>query len=352
VHFISAVSARTLRAKFSHPSRRNLLQGLCRILVAFAGLLTPALAHARPSAADCLPRGCGYGLSLELGERFATRKDFTHPVFLFQHPVDEVRAHELELELELWFELLFGLGLEFRLPLVTRSVAVRYAPVLISLEQRTPATWRQISATGLADPSVLLDYRLFERTWFEASAALGVRIPEDDNPKSGLVPERMPLGTGQRAWFFEAELAARLEPVSFELAYQLAYHPGDAASYLVRQIGSNQIASGVLGDYWSHELALEVGIAKRSRIWFSLTPSLKVEENPLIVQEGREFAFLTERTRVELGVRARFGVRLSPAQELEAFAESPLTHAWQRDPFFPIVLPARGFGLAFRVWGP
>jgi hypothetical protein len=179
-----------------------------------------------------------------------------------------------------------------------------------------------------------------------------VRIPLDDNPGSGLVPERVPLGTGQRQWFFEADLAARLDWLSFELAYHVAYHPGDAASYLVRQLGGNQIASGVLGDFWSHELALEIGIAKRSRFWFSLTPNLKVEENPPLVQEGREFAFLDERARVELGIGARAGTRLSASHELELFAESPLTDSWERDPFFPIVVPARGFGLAFRAWGP
>lgn len=338
VHFIGAVNFARTRAAGG-------------VLVVLGALLSKP-ASARPDGAACGERECSYGVSLELRERFATRRDFSRPVFLYQHPVEEVRGHELSLELELWLELLFDLGLELRLPLVTKHAVARYTPVQVSLDQATPAVVREASASGLADAEVLLDYRLFGGTWLAAVAGAGVRVPGDDNPGDASVPDRVPLGTGQRQWFVELTLAAALDPLFLELAYHGGYHPGDAASYLVRQLGDNQVASGVLGDFWSHELALEIAAGRSSRFWFDLTPSLKFDETPPLVQNGRELAFVRDRARFELGMRARAGARLSPSHALELFAEAPLTRAWERDPFFPIVLPARGFGVAWRISGP
>jgi hypothetical protein len=339
VHFIASVTAARPRAAGG-------------VLVALVLSLVAAAARARPATADCSERPCSYAVSFELTERFATRRDFARPIFLVQHPIDELRAHELALKLDVWLALLLGFGLEFRLPVLTRHAAVHYAPVLVSLDQTAKGSWHEMSATGLGDPSVVLDYRLIDEPWLAGTAGLGVRIPEDDNPGNAVVPDRVPLSTGQREWFLEAELAAWFEPVSLELAYHLAYHPGDAASYLVRHVGPNQVASGVLGDFWSHELALDAGIGKRSRFWAELTPRLKIEENPPLVQGGQELTFLPERGRLELGVRASFGARLSASHSLELFGETPLTRSFERDPFFPIAMPARGFGVVLRMSGP
>jgi hypothetical protein len=166
------------------------------------------------------------------------------------------------------------------------------------------------------------------------------------------VPEQLPLGTGQREWFLHAAFAATVEPFRVELDYQFGYHPGDTASYLVRRIGGNQIASGVLGDFVGHRAELGVMVLPDAPFSIELAPSFRVDENPPLIQQGKEYTVTRERLRYELGLEARLYARLGPTQRLELFYEQPLLAAHEEDPFFPIAVPAQGFGLAWRVSAP
>jgi hypothetical protein len=294
----------------------------------------------------------GYAVSIAAYEHYATRTDFTNPVFLFQQPVEEVRVQELGLRLKLELDLVLGLGLEVELPFVYRRATVRYAPVWISLDERTPVTYRELSAAGMADPALAVRYRLLARETCGATVAVGVRVPVDDNPGSGTAPEQLPLGTGQREWFLHAALAATFEPFRFELDYHFGYHPGDASTYLVRQIGGNQIASGVLGDFVGQRAEFGVTVLPNAPFSIELAPSFRVDENPLLIQQGEEYAVTRERVRYELGLAGRLHARLGRAHRLELFYEQPLLAGYDEDPFFPIAVPAQGFGLAWRVTGP
>jgi hypothetical protein len=293
-----------------------------------------------------------YAVSVTAYEHYATRTDFTNPVFLFQQPVEEVRVHELGLRLDLELDLVLGLGLEAELPFVYRRAAVRYAPAWISLDQRTPVTYRELSAAGMADPALAIRYRLLARETYGATLAAGVRIPIEDNPGSGATPEQLPLGTGQREWFLRAEFAATVEPFRIELHYHFGYHPGDAASYLVRRIDGNQIASGVLGDFIGQRVELAVVVLPNAPFSIELAPSFRADENPPLIQQGKEYTVTRERLRYALGLEGRLHARLGREHRLELFYEQPLLAAYDEDPFFPIAVPAQGFGLAWRVTAP
>jgi hypothetical protein len=321
-------------------------------LLLSGGLTGATTASAQEPVARLQAPRDGYSVSLEAYEHYATRRDFTSPVFLFQQPVEEIRAHELGLRLNLELELLLGLGLGVELPFVHRRAAVRYAPALISLDESTPATTHELSGTGISDPALSLRYRLLAREALALTLALGVRFPGDDNPGAAFVPERLPLGTGQREWFLEAALGTTFELLKVELDYHFGYHPGDAATYLVRQIGGSQIASGVLGDFFSHRAKLRLIALPKGRFSVEVAPSFSIDENPPLVEQDRELAFLSERARYEVGLEGRLHLRLGRGHALELFYEHTFLDAHEEDPFFPIVIPARGFGIGWRVTAP
>ena len=320
-------------------------------LVALCWLFHVAEAVAEPEVASSASRD-GYAVAITAYEHYATRRDFRDPVFLFQQPVEEVRVHELGLRLNLDLDLVLGLGLAIELPFVYRRAAVRYAPVWISLDQRTPATNRELSAAGMTDPALAVRYRLLARETHGATLAAGVRVPVDDNPGSGAAPEQLPLGTGQREWFLHAEFAATFEPFRFELEYHFGYHPGDASTYLVRRISGSQVASGVLGDFIGHRAGLGVVVLPEAPFSIQLAPSFRIDENPPLIEQGKEYALTRERLRYEVGLEARLHARLGRGHRLELFYEQPLLAAYDEDPFFPIAVPAQGFGVAWRVTGP
>lgn len=329
---------------------------MCRGAVALAlGAWTgcapdPALA-AEPARTSRTPRD-DYQLSLAAYEHHATRDDFRRPVFLFQHPLQELRAHELGVRAELGVHLLLGVWAEAVLPVVHKRVVVRYAPIAISRDETVPATYHELASTGLADPTLRLRYDAFRRDWFALRLGAGVRLPLDDNPESGALPARVPLGTGQREWFGEASLAASTAALGVELDYHFGYHPGDAASYPVRQVGSGQVASGVLGEHVRHRAALALVAFPSARYALELAPSFTVDENPSIVVGGRKYAALPERLRYEVALAVRLRARLTANHRLELSFERPFLGAHERDPFFPIVVPARGFGLTWKASGP
>jgi len=294
----------------------------------------------------------GYELWLEAHERFAKRSDFERPVFLVQAPVDAIHVEELGLTLGLRLGLLLGLSVRFELPFVHRRAAIHYAPLVVSRDEIAPSFWDELEGTGLSAPVVALDYVLADGRRFSASAGAGVVIPEDDNSEGGLAPRRLPLSTGQSEWFLEGKLGVRFAALSLELGYHGGYHPGDAATYLVRRLGGNQVASGVLGDYTTHRAELRAVLFPNGRASLALTPTLWLDENPPVVSGGNEYRLFPERVRTELGLEARLSTHLGGGHRVELFAEEVFLDAHERDPFFPIAVPERGFGLAYRTGLP
>ena len=301
----------------------------------------PAFADGSPDQAAPSPRP-GYEIWLEAHERFATRTDFDRPVFLVQAPVDEIRVEELGLTLGLRLGLLLGLSARFELPFVHRRAAIHYAPLVISRDELAPSFWKELEGSGLRDPLVALDYELWNSRPFAAVVGAGAVIPGDDHPGGALAPERLPPSTGQSEWFLEGSLAARFSAFSLELGYHGGYHPGDASTYLVRRLGGDQVASGVLG----------ATVFPNARVSLTLTPSLWLDENPPVVSGGREYVVFPERLRTELGVEARLSTRLGRGFRLELFVEDVFLNAHERDPFFPLSVPERGFGVALRTGAP
>lgn len=309
-----------------------------------------AAAHAEATA-EPSPRP-GYEVWVEAHERFATRTDFERPVFLVQAPVDEIRVEELGLTLGVRLGLLLGLSARFELPFVHRRAKIHYAPLIVSRDESAPSFWDELEGTGLAGPVVALDYELWRARHTFASLGAGAVIPEDDNPEGALAPERLPPSTGQSEWFLEGSLGARFSALSLELGYHGGYHPGDASTYLVRRLGGDQVASGVLGDYTTHRIQLRTVLFPNSRVSLALVPSLWLDENPPVVAQGREYALFPERMRTELGLEARLSTRLGRGHRLELFVEDVFLNAHERDPFFPVSVPERGFGLAWRTGVP
>jgi hypothetical protein len=132
--------------------------------------------------------------------------------------------------------------------------------------------------------------------------------------------------------------------------YRPAYHPGSAASYLVREVGNQSYASGVLGDYWTQQVRLGLRVFPGRRFSFTLTPEWSIDENPTVVERGIEYRVLEKVMRHELGLEGRFTIRLGKQQAFEAFYKHLFLRSWEHDPFFPIVIPEHGFGLAWHAW--
>ncbi|MDQ2646890.1 MAG: hypothetical protein M3020_24005 [Myxococcota bacterium] len=331
------------------------VRGRCRaatlVALCCSAYSLAARADRTPEKAEPSPRP-GYEVWLEAHERFATRRDFDEPVFLVQAPVDEIRVQELGLTLGLRLGLLLGLSARFELPFVHRRAAIHYAPLLVSRDEFAPSFWTELQGSGLRDPVVALDYEPWSGRHAAVSCGAGAVIPGDDNPGGALAPERLPPSTGQSEWFLEGTLDVRFSVLALELGYHGGYHPGDASTYLVRRLGGAQVASGVLGDYTTHRLRLAAVLFPSARVSLSLAPSLWLDENPPLVVKGREYSVFRERLRAELGLEARLSTRLGGGHRLELFAADVFLNAHEQDPFFPIDVPERGFGLAFRTGVP
>ncbi|MFO7178362.1 MAG: hypothetical protein DIU78_006660 [Pseudomonadota bacterium] len=310
-----------------------------------------AQAEAPRGEVGLLPPRTGYRLSLEIRENFATRTDFSRPLFLFQQPVDHVSARELSFEAELWLALTPRLALGVRLPYSVRDAGVRFAPVEVSHDARLPPEWRELEGHGLTDPTLSALYRVVDGDHLTLAATLGVVLPHDDNPGSSTVPVRLPPSTGQGEGFAEGTAVARFSGGAVALSYRAGYRPGGATTYLVRRVGPGAFASGALGRHTRQRARLDLRFYSDRTFWLRFIPEWRLEGIPPIVDHGKEYAFQRERFEHELGLDVRFGARLSRKLGVELSYALSLLESWQRDPFFPIAIPRRGFGIAWWYSG-
>ena len=161
---------------------------------------------------------------------------------------------------------------------------------------------------------------------------------------------RLPLSTGQAEVFGEVSASVEWKRWALSGDYRLGYSPTSAVAYLVRQVGNQSYASGALGDHFAHRLRAGVTLKLDSRFSFQLNPEWSIDENPGIIEQGVEYLVTPERLRHELGVEGRFTIHIDEHNVFEAFYEHLFLRSWDKDPFFPIVIPQHGFGIAWHGW--
>jgi hypothetical protein len=293
----------------------------------------------------------GYQVSLETRIHHAERTDFTRPVFLFNQRLDRVLVREWLTTLDFRMGLFPGLTLDAKLPVSWRQADVRFAPVAVSPDQVLPPVWRDLSSVGPTDTQVGFEYQ-FLREPFDLHLHAGTAIPGSDNPGSNTVASELPLSTGQTEIFLEASASTETQRFVLHGDYRIGYRPATAVAYLVRQVGNQSYASGALGDNFGHRLTLALSWRLDERFSFRLRPEWTIEENPGVIDHGIEFLVMPERLRHELALEGRFTIRIDEHNAFEAFYQHLFLRAWEKDPFFPIVVPERGFGIAWHGWSP
>jgi hypothetical protein len=335
---------------YKRPVRRSKAHALGLVVgLALLGSARRAAADSRVYPARREAPELGYRVSLESRINHAERNDFSRLVFMFNQPVDRIVVRELSTTLDFRLTLFEGLSLDAKLPFSWRQADVRFQPVVVSLDEVLPPAWRDLDRVGLADSEVGLEYGLLDEP-LDLHLHAGTVIPGSDNPGSSTVATQLPLSTGQTEVF--AELSALLESGRWALGggYRLGYRPRAAVAYLVRQVGTQSYASGALGDHFMHHLTAGLSMRLDRRFSFRLGSEWSIAENPGVVDHGVEYLVMPEKLRHELGVEGRFTLRIDEHNAFEAFYEHLFLRSWDKDPFFPIVIPEHGFGIAWHGW--
>lgn len=293
----------------------------------------------------------GYVLTLTTSFHHARRDDFTRPVFLIGQGVSRLYASELRSELTLDVKLVSWLGVGVSLPFSYRRADLALSPVVISESQVLPQQWLALRGVGLADPELSVFVRVLDLGPLVLSGRGGLSIPLDDNPGAPLAPTRLPLSTGQNQYFLGGELALSIPETRLTLDYRFGFYPGGPAAYLVRNVG-NQFATGALSFFWYHEATVGLRLFPERRFSLGVFPSFRVDQSPRLIERDQERAFLPEGQRYEIGLEVALRTRLGGGHALELSYRHLFLEAWEKDPFFPIVIPARGFGLAWQLGVP
>jgi hypothetical protein len=317
---------------------------------AFSLAIVAAPAAAEPLAPDSLEHD-GYRLSLETRQSHVTGRHFSEPLLLFQQPVERISVDQLKLALGVRFALSDDFELSATLSVAHRRAAVRLAPIVLSPEQTLPATWLELENFGFLDAKLGAFYRVFELGPSAFGVGANVTLPTDDNPASHTLPKKVPLSTGQARASLAPTISLAFERFHFTFDYELAYHPTAAATYLVRRIENQSYVNGALGDFFTHDFRLVAAFRASELVTLELSPFGAIEQNPTLIDRGQKLPFVYRLLRYELGASARVRLRLSRRHALTLSYEQPFLRDWEADPFFPIVLPEQGFGVAWRLSG-
>jgi hypothetical protein len=111
------------------------------------------------------------------------------------------------------------------------------------------------------------------------------------------------------------------------------------------------VTSGALGDAFEHRARLELSAVSERGIAFSVAPEWSVREMPTVIERGRELASYSTGVFHELSLEARLRTWLSRRHALDLVFKEMFLKSWQKDPLFPIIIPDRGFGIAWKMWG-
>lgn len=292
----------------------------------------------------------GYELRVSADYHDVSRTDFSRPIYLIAQGLSRLHAREFVLQFDLRLSITPALALQFVLPWIVRDVAARGVSLDVSANQTlAPRSWT-LSSWGLGDPMLALGYRFWRVLPWSVYGELGATIPIDDNPGGAALPERVPLGTGQHELFLGAG-ATLAEPVAVSLNYRFGYSPGEHAAFLVRRVSNQSYTSGAVGPFAHHRVnaAAEFPLARRFSV--RLAPSLTFTQIPLLIERTGSRQLQRETVAVELDLTAAVRLQLSAEHRLELRGSLPLIAATDVDPFFPIVIPARGVGIAWFFVG-
>ncbi|HKU36845.1 MAG TPA: hypothetical protein VJR89_01825 [Polyangiales bacterium] len=291
----------------------------------------------------------GYELRLSLDYHAAVRDDFSRPIFLIAQPLSELSAHELRLSIDLRLSITRALAMQVVLPFAYRSVTALTAGLVVSRTETLPPRELSLSGSGLADPLLALAYSFFVAPPWRAYAELGASIPLDDNPGSTILATRVPSGAGQHVLF--AGVGASLaKPIALSLAYRFEYSPGEHATYLIRRAGPQVFTSGALAPFARNRFRAAAGVPLFGPVSFWLFPEWTISQVPLLVELGATRRVQLETWTHELVLGGALRLTLG-AHRLELRGSLPLLPSQDLDPFFPIVVPARGLGIAWHIVG-
>jgi hypothetical protein len=291
----------------------------------------------------------GYELRLSVDYYTAQRADFRQLIFLVDQPLARIDAYELRTTFDLRMSITRHLALQAIVPLTVRGADVELQPLVVSRSQVLAGQTLRLRGAGLADPTMALGYRIVECGDARVQLELGTRVPIDDNPGSPVLPERLPLGTGQNQLFAGASASLQLGRVELGLGYRFEYQPGSTATYLVRRVGAQGYTSGALDIFTGHRVSALIAYAF-DHVWsVRLAPDFHADEQPRLVERSGTSAFLADRFRFELLFEASLQAQLGEHHALRLGWSQPLLIGWDKDPFFPISIPAQGIGLTWRV---
>lgn len=326
---------------------------LGRRVVALAivlGVTCPAHAQTGPYFEPQSLDPAGYELRVSADYHDASRSDFTRPIFLMAQGLSRLHARQLAVTFDLRLSIAPSLALQIVLPWLVRDVAAEGVNLVVSADQSLPPRSWTLSSWGLGDPTLAVGYRFWRAMPWSAYAELGATIPIDDNPGAASLPQRVPLGTGQHELF--AGIGATLDrPVALSLNYRIGYSPGEHAAYLVRRVANQSYTSGALGAFAHHRFNAAGELALSKLFSVRLAPSLTFMQVPLLIERGGSRQLIHEQVAVELDLAAAVRLRLGDAHRLELRGSLPLVAATDLDPFYPIVIPARGVGIAWFFVG-
>jgi hypothetical protein len=292
----------------------------------------------------------GYELRVSADYHAVSRSDFSRPIYLIAQGLSRLHARELVLQFDLRLSITPALALQFVLPWMVRDVDARGVRLDVSADQTlAPRSWT-LSSWGLGDPTLALGYRFWRARPWSIYGELGATIPIDDNPGAAALPQRVPLGTGQHELFAGAGATVD-EPVAVSLNYRFGYSPGEHAAFLVRRVANQSYTSGALGPFAHHRVNAAAELPISQRLSVRLAPSLTLMELPFLIERTGGRQLQRERVAFELDLAAAVRLRLSAEHRLELRGSLPLVAATDIDPFFPIVIPARGVGIAWFFVG-
>jgi hypothetical protein len=319
--------------------------------LALAVLAAPARADAggpffEPSALEAN----GYELRVSAAYYDATRTDFSRSTFLIAQRLDELHARLFLLQADLRLRITPALALQLVVPFQARELAARSAGLQVSrVQDYLPGQRFSIAGVGLSDSTISAAYRFWRSPPWAAYGELGSSFPFDDSPGSAVLPTRVPLGTGQHVLFIGAGASLR-EPVRLALSYRLGFSPGEHATYLIRRSGVQSYTSGALGAHWQQRAQAAAEHALYGPLSLQLTAAWTLRQWPKLIETGgRTTPSALDHWGHDLAIGAALRVQLAPGHRLELRGELPLVTTVHADPFFPLIMPARGVGVTWLV---
>jgi hypothetical protein len=351
-HRLPLADSKRFCALFRRMIRSAFARKFSRALVLASALGTAASAHAQtgPFFEPKSLEANYYELRVSADYRDVVRSDFSRPVFLFAQGLNRLHARQGSLQLDLRLRITRDLALQVVLPFLVREVSARSSGLLVSEQQYLSPRDFAISGVGLGDPSLALAYRLFDQQPWAAYAELAARVPVGDNPQSQVLAARVPLGTGQHEVFARVGASLAL-PVALSLAYRFGFSPGEHASYLVRRVGTQSFISGALEPIIDQRIDAAAELPLSRRFSLRLASAWVMTRLPVLVEHATSQRVVRETWSNELDLAAAVRCRISASQRLELHGELPIISVTDLDPFFPIVIPARGVGVTWFLVG-